>query len=159
VKTSNLIRECIQKFPDWVNNEINNNNRHSLRSNTKGYGGKTHYTDLRNSDTTSHSDRELYHLQFSLQAASPETFGYALVHVTEYPQGSRDLFTWSRYSLKIYRWCKKKSRLGIISWAIPIQFTFSINFRFLSVRMNSDVSQALGNWNLPRAIPCCSPRR
>jgi hypothetical protein len=31
----------MQKFPDWVDNEINNN-KHSLRSNTKGYGGKTH---------------------------------------------------------------------------------------------------------------------
>jgi hypothetical protein len=35
-------RGCIQKFPDWVDNEINNNNKHSLRSNTKGYGGETH---------------------------------------------------------------------------------------------------------------------
>jgi hypothetical protein len=50
-----------------------------LRSNTKGYGGKTRYTDLQNSDTTALSGRELYHLQFSLKAASPETFGYALV--------------------------------------------------------------------------------
>jgi hypothetical protein len=33
---------CIQKFPEWIDNEINNNNKHSLRSNTKGYGGKTH---------------------------------------------------------------------------------------------------------------------
>jgi hypothetical protein len=33
----------IQKFPDWVDNEINNsNNKHSLRSNTKVYGSKTH---------------------------------------------------------------------------------------------------------------------
>jgi hypothetical protein len=32
----------IQKFLDWVNNKINNNHKHSLRSNTKGYGGKTH---------------------------------------------------------------------------------------------------------------------
>jgi hypothetical protein len=33
---------CIQKFPDWVDNEIYAyNNKHSLRSNTKGYGGKT----------------------------------------------------------------------------------------------------------------------
>jgi hypothetical protein len=34
-----------QKFPDRVDKEIhnnNNNNKHSLRSNTKGYGGKTH---------------------------------------------------------------------------------------------------------------------
>jgi hypothetical protein len=38
------VRGCIQKFPDWVDNAINNNNnnKHSLRSNTKGYGGKTH---------------------------------------------------------------------------------------------------------------------
>jgi hypothetical protein len=38
------LRRCIQKFPDWVENEINNssnNNKHSLRSNTKGYGDKT----------------------------------------------------------------------------------------------------------------------
>jgi hypothetical protein len=53
-----------------------------LRSNTKGYGGKTHYTDLQNSDTNALSSRELYHLQFSLHAASPETFGYTLLHAT-----------------------------------------------------------------------------
>jgi hypothetical protein len=47
-----------------------------MKSNTKGYGGKTHYTDSQNSDTTASSGRELYHLQFSLQAASPETYGY-----------------------------------------------------------------------------------
>jgi hypothetical protein len=35
------VRGYIQKFPNWVVNEINNN-KHSLRSNTKGYGGKTH---------------------------------------------------------------------------------------------------------------------
>jgi hypothetical protein len=72
-----------KKFPDWVDNETNNNNnKHSLRSNTKCYGGKTHYTDSQNSDTTASSGRELYHLQFSLQVASPETFGYTLVHVS-----------------------------------------------------------------------------
>jgi len=44
------IPECIQKFPDWVDNEINNNNKHSLSSNTKGYSGKltrlTHETAI-----------------------------------------------------------------------------------------------------------------
>jgi hypothetical protein len=40
---------------------------------------KTHYTDSQNSGTTASSGRELYHLKFSLQAASPETFGYKLV--------------------------------------------------------------------------------
>jgi uncharacterized protein YhjY with autotransporter beta-barrel domain len=67
-------RGRIQKFPDWVDNEINNNNnnnKHSLRSKTKGYGDKTHETDSQNSDTTAPSGWELYHLQFSLQAACP----------------------------------------------------------------------------------------
>jgi hypothetical protein len=74
------VRGCIEKSPDWVENEIIHayNNKHSLRSNAKGYGGKTHYTDSQNSDTTAPSGRELYHLQFSFQAVSPETFGYTL---------------------------------------------------------------------------------
>jgi hypothetical protein len=63
-----------KKFPDWVDNEINNNKKHSSRSNTKSYGGKTHYTDSQNNGTTARSGRKLYHLHFSLQAASPETF-------------------------------------------------------------------------------------
>jgi hypothetical protein len=50
-----------------------------LSSNTNGYGCKTHYTDSQNSDTTAPGGRELYHLQFSLQAASPKTFGCTLV--------------------------------------------------------------------------------
>jgi hypothetical protein len=38
-----IIGGCIQKFPNWVDNEIYAyNNKHSLRSNTKAYGGKTH---------------------------------------------------------------------------------------------------------------------
>jgi hypothetical protein len=52
-----------------------NNNKH----NTNGYGGKTHYADSQNSYKTAHSGRELYHLQFSLQAASQETSGYIFV--------------------------------------------------------------------------------
>jgi hypothetical protein len=76
------MRRYIQKFPDWVDNEINNNNnKHSLRSNTKGYGGKTHYTNSQNSNTTAPSGRELYHLQFSLQAAGQENFEYTLVYI------------------------------------------------------------------------------
>jgi hypothetical protein len=57
----------------------NNNNKHSLRRNTKYYGGKTYYPDSQNSDKSASIGRELYHLQFSLQAASPETSGYTLV--------------------------------------------------------------------------------
>jgi hypothetical protein len=75
------VGECIQKFPDWVDNEIYAyNDKLSLRSNIKGYDGQTHLIDSQNSDTTAPSGRELYHLQFSLHAASPETFGYTLVY-------------------------------------------------------------------------------
>jgi len=52
---------------------------YSLRSNTKCYGGKTQSTDSQNSDTTTPSGIDLYHLQFSLQAANPESFEYSLV--------------------------------------------------------------------------------
>jgi hypothetical protein len=34
-------------------------------------------------DTTATSGREPYHLQFSRQATSPETFGYTLVYVVQ----------------------------------------------------------------------------
>jgi hypothetical protein len=36
--------------------------------------------DSQTSDTTAPSGRELYHLQFSLQVASPENFGYAFTY-------------------------------------------------------------------------------
>jgi len=50
-----------------------------LRNNTKSYGSKPHKTDPQCSDATVPNGRELYHLEFSLQAASPETFGYTLL--------------------------------------------------------------------------------
>jgi hypothetical protein len=72
--------KCNQKFPDRIDNEIYAyNNKHSLGSNTKGCGGKTHYTDSQNNDATASSGKELYRLQFSLKVASPETSGYTLV--------------------------------------------------------------------------------
>jgi hypothetical protein len=80
LQKNSVLRGWIQKFPYWVDNEIYAyNNKHLLRSNTKGYGGKTRRTDSQNSDITAPSDRELYHLQLSFQAANPETFGYSLV--------------------------------------------------------------------------------
>jgi hypothetical protein len=71
-------------FPDLVDNKINNNKH--LRSNTKGYGSKTHWTDSQNSDTTAPSGRELYHLQCTLQVVSLETFGNALVLLKASPE-------------------------------------------------------------------------
>jgi hypothetical protein len=40
---------------------------------------KPHWTDSQNRAKIAPSGRELYHLQFSLQAESPETFGYTLI--------------------------------------------------------------------------------
>jgi len=78
----------MQKFPDWVDKEIYTyNNKHSLRSNVMFYGGKSHYTGSQNRDTIALSGRELYHLQFSLQAASSETLGYILVQYPIKQQG------------------------------------------------------------------------
>jgi len=55
---------CMRMYPKvsgLSHNEINNsnNNRHSLKSSTKGCGGKTHYTDSQNSATIALSGREL----------------------------------------------------------------------------------------------------
>jgi len=47
------------KVSGLSHNEINNNNnKNSVRSNTKGYGGKTHYTDSQNSNTIAPSGIE-----------------------------------------------------------------------------------------------------
>jgi hypothetical protein len=44
----------------------------------------TRLTLSQNSDTTAPIGRELYHLQFSLQAASPETFGYNFLNCRDF---------------------------------------------------------------------------
>jgi len=72
-----------------------------LKNNTKSDGGKTHWTDPQNSDTTVPSGRQLYNLQFSLQAASPEAFGYTLL-LTKY--------------CKSYLWI---TRCAYIKWGRP----------------------------------------
>jgi hypothetical protein len=69
------------KVSGLSHNEINiNNNKHPLRSIANGYGGKIRWNDSQNSDTTAPSGRELYYLQLLLQAASPEAFGYTILH-------------------------------------------------------------------------------
>jgi hypothetical protein len=42
-------------------NVINNKNKPSLRSNTKGDGGKTHFTESQHRAATTPSGRELYY--------------------------------------------------------------------------------------------------
>jgi hypothetical protein len=75
------------KVSGLSHNEINNSNKNklSLRGNTKDYGGKTYWTLSQNIDITAPTGKELYNLQFSLQAASPETFGYTLVFIRVLP--------------------------------------------------------------------------
>jgi len=84
LKTAFLINSNTTVYPKvsgLSHKEINTNiNKHLLRSNRKGYGSKTHSTDSQNSNITAPRGRELYYLQFSLQAASPEAFGYTPVH-------------------------------------------------------------------------------
>jgi len=65
------------KFSDWVRTKYTLTKKTLVEKQQKGYGGRTHYIDSQNGYTTAHTGRELYHLQFSLQAASPETFWYS----------------------------------------------------------------------------------
>jgi hypothetical protein len=130
-----VIRGCIQKFPDWVHNEINNNNKHSLRSNIKGYGGKTHYTDSQNSATIALNGGELYHLQFWLQAASPETFGYTLVFIFVVKHVFPSFKSWRRVVLWLDTWRWKQQRptkpsyLTTTLHGIIIQKTSTLNLQ------------------------------
>jgi hypothetical protein len=55
-------------------------NKHPLKSNAEGYGGKTHQPDSEDSDTTASSGRKLYYYSFSVPVASPGTFGYTYAH-------------------------------------------------------------------------------
>jgi hypothetical protein len=42
-RNEDRIRGCIEKFPDWVSEEIYAyNNKHSLRATQSVYGGKTY---------------------------------------------------------------------------------------------------------------------
>jgi len=64
----------------------------------RGYVGKIHQTDSQNSNTTTYSGRQLYHLQFSLQSASPETFRYTLLLLSiKYDKTSKILFDENYY--------------------------------------------------------------
>jgi hypothetical protein len=74
---------CIQKFLDWVDNEIYAyNNKHSLRRTQNVMAAKLTRLTLKIAIKLPIGSRYLYYLQFSLQAASPETFGYTLVSGT-----------------------------------------------------------------------------
>jgi hypothetical protein len=69
---------CIQKFPDGVDDEVNKKQQTLVEKQHKGLW-RQNSIDWLTKYTIAPSGRELYHLQFSLLAASPETFGYTLV--------------------------------------------------------------------------------
>jgi hypothetical protein len=60
-----ILRAYIQKFPDWVDNEITINTRWEATQMVMA-AKLTRLTHSQSSDTTAPSGRELYHLQFSL---------------------------------------------------------------------------------------------
>jgi hypothetical protein len=94
------VRECIQKFPDWVGKEIYiylgiTRWEATQRVMTAKRTRLTHKIAIINAP----SGREQYHLQFSLQAVSPETFGYTFVDLVfsiQIVTNFRDNFATSR---------------------------------------------------------------
>jgi len=91
-----LLRGYIQKFPDWVIKKYTLSFRISRWKTTQRVMAAkfTRQTDWLTKQR--YSDRELYHLQFSLQAASPETFGYALVDGYNREAETGHLLAWLR---------------------------------------------------------------
>jgi hypothetical protein len=72
-KEGHRIRGCIEKFPDRVVMKYILTFSITGREATQR-AMTAKLTRLTHSDTAEPSDRELYHLQFSLLEASPETF-------------------------------------------------------------------------------------
>jgi hypothetical protein len=72
----------------------------------------TRLTDSQNSDTPATSGRELYHLQFSLQVASPETFGYTFLYMS----ALRCTVQWADYPFED---SLQMARVFIVSEFIP----------------------------------------
>jgi hypothetical protein len=62
-------------------NEVNNNNKHTISNIKRVVAAKLTRLTHKIAIKTAPRGRELYNLQFSLQAASPETFGYTLVSI------------------------------------------------------------------------------
>jgi hypothetical protein len=75
------LRGFIQKFRDWVDNEINDDNIKHFKKQHKGLWRQNSLDWLIKIAIQLPLVAELYHLQFLLQAASPETFRYTLVYV------------------------------------------------------------------------------
>jgi hypothetical protein len=69
----------------------------------------------KNSDTTASSGRELYHLQFSLQAAGPETFGYTLYYDGRWIEVAQDSVKWRDLVLTVLNLRVRHHRVSLIN--------------------------------------------
>jgi hypothetical protein len=109
------VRGCIQKVPDWVDNEIDAYNyKHSLRSNAKGYGGK--FTRLAHKIAIQvHLVPESFTIcsSRSLQAPSPETYGHTLLIIIIILRAELyDFFFFKFYRLEEYGYNSDVSCVG-----------------------------------------------
>jgi hypothetical protein len=91
------IRGCIQKSPNWVSNKIYAyNNKHSLRSNTKGYGGNVQNSDTTAPSRSSHARRSVRKL---LDAPSFLAMGVVMYTWVSSTVSLRTLFSILHHSL------------------------------------------------------------
>jgi hypothetical protein len=79
IKYHTVLQGCMQNFPDWAITKwtttiINTRWEATQKVMVAKFTRLTH---------TAPNGREMYHLQFSLQAAGPETFGYTLAYVAQ----------------------------------------------------------------------------
>jgi hypothetical protein len=79
-----------------------------------------------NSDTTAPSGRELYHLQFLLQAASPETFGYILVFLEQRCFCAQNFFCKCRISCA---YCDPTLATNGMEWWLVLLWGCSFSFK------------------------------
>jgi hypothetical protein len=97
--------------------------KHSLRSNAKDFGGKTHWTDSQNNNTTASSGRELYYLQFLLQAASPENLNTP----------SFISYNFRRIFMSYFIWCFEYCHRVVVVVVVLHRNDINNNFAFWTV--------------------------
>jgi hypothetical protein len=79
VRTSEMSSTSIWLHSSTSQKTLNFNHKRPFRSNAKGYGSRTRYTDSEDSNTMASSDGKLYYLLFLVLATSPGTFWYAFI--------------------------------------------------------------------------------
>jgi hypothetical protein len=118
----------------------------------------------KNSSTTAPNDREVYHLELSLQAASPETFGYTFVNcfiVTVSSHKCFHFFTFLWLFLDAFHCKHQVIFLGKLrpSWCGFILPSSKLSvFKAISVSLNGKCWKAGRGWNQFTDTDVCGPR-